>query len=86
MKCLLNSLPVFETLSMQTCAQVMLTLDNLAIQSQFANTASTFEELFAYGIVPVVNENDTVAVEELHFGDNDTLSAKVRLRIVELSL
>lgn len=56
---------------------MLLTLDNLAIESQYANTLRTFEELFAYGIVPVVNENDTVAVEELHFGDNDTLSAKV---------
>lgn len=63
---------------LQTCAQVMLTLDNLANQNQFANTCSTFEALFAYDIVPVVNENDTVAVEELRFGDNDTLSAKVR--------
>ena len=56
----------------------MLTLDNLANASQYTNTRSTFEELFSYNIVPVVNENDTVAVEELHFGDNDTLSAKVR--------
>lgn len=64
---------------MQTCAQVMLTLENLAIVSQYRNTSQTFQELFNYGIVPVVNENDTVAVEELHFGDNDTLSAKVSL-------
>ena len=62
---------------MQTCAQVMLALDNLANQNQYTNTCSTFEALFAYDIVPVVNENDTVAVEELRFGDNDTLSAKV---------
>lgn len=55
----------------------MLALDNLANQNQYTNTCSTFEALFAYNIVPVVNENDTVAVEELRFGDNDTLSAKV---------
>lgn len=55
----------------------MLTLDNLANMHQFRNTSHTFRELFAYGCVPIVNENDTVAVEELHFGDNDTLSAKV---------
>ena len=55
----------------------MLALDNLANQNQYTNTCSTFEALFAYDIVPVVNENDTVAVEELRFGDNDTLSAKV---------
>lgn len=58
----------------------MLTLDNLANKNQYTNTHSTFEELFAYDIVPVVNENDTVAVEELHFGDNDTLSAKVPIQ------
>ena len=57
----------------------MLALDNLANQNQYTNTCSTFEALFAYNIVPVVNENDTVAVEELRFGDNDTLSAKVVL-------
>lgn len=55
----------------------MLALDNLANQNQYTNTCSTFEALFAYNMVPVVNENDTVAVEELRFGDNDTLSAKV---------
>lgn len=55
----------------------MLTLDNLANESQYTNTRSTFDALLAYGVVPVVNENDTVAVDELRLGDNDTLSAKV---------
>ena len=55
----------------------MLTLDNLANPNQYTNTCGTFNELFEYDIVPVVNENDTVAVEELRLGDNDTLSAKV---------
>ena len=61
-----------------TCAQVLLTLDNLAVRSQWRAAASTFEALFAAGgVVPVVNENDTVAVAELRIGDNDTLSAQV---------
>ncbi|GIL76458.1 hypothetical protein Vretimale_5990 [Volvox reticuliferus] len=60
-----------------TCAQVLLTLDNLANRSQYLNARNTFTELLAYGVVPVVNENDTVAVQELRFGDNDTLSAQV---------
>ncbi|GLC33265.1 hypothetical protein PLESTB_000353000 [Pleodorina starrii] len=60
-----------------TCAQVLLTLDNLANRSQYLNARNTFAELLAYGVVPVVNENDTVAVQELRFGDNDTLSAQV---------
>ena len=60
------------------CAQVLLTLDNLAVRSQWRAAASTFEALFAAGgVVPVVNENDTVAVAELRIGDNDTLSAQV---------
>ncbi|KAG2438154.1 hypothetical protein HXX76_005762 [Chlamydomonas incerta] len=59
------------------CAQLLLTLDNLANRSQYLNARTTFIELLAYGVVPIVNENDTVAVQELRFGDNDTLSAQV---------
>lgn len=61
----------------QRCAQVLLTLDNLASRGQYLNASNTFRELFAYGAIPIVNENDTVAVEELRIGDNDTLSAQV---------
>ena len=57
---------------------MLLTLDNLAQRGQSANASATFRELFAYGSVPVVNENDTVAVEQLRIGDNDTLSAQAR--------
>ncbi|BDA41832.1 Glutamate 5-kinase at N-terminal half [Coccomyxa sp. Obi] len=60
-----------------TCAQVLLSLGNLANRGQYLNASNTFTELFNYGTVPVVNENDTVAVEELRIGDNDTLSAQV---------
>ena len=59
------------------CSQVLLTLDNLANRGQYLNAANTFAELLDYGVVPVVNENDTVAVEQLKIGDNDTLSAHV---------
>ena len=62
----------------QACAQVLLTQDNLGIRSQYLNARNTFMELFNYGTVPVVNENDTVAVEQVRFGDNDTLSAQAR--------
>lgn len=67
--------------AVQPCAQVLLTLDNLANRNQYLNARNTFDELFSYGAVPVVNENDTVAVEELlaRFGDNDTLSAQVSM-------
>ncbi|KAI3428197.1 hypothetical protein D9Q98_006577 [Chlorella vulgaris] len=59
------------------CGQVLLTLDNLANRSQYVNAKNTFEELLRLGVVPIVNENDTVAVQELRIGDNDTLSAQV---------
>jgi glutamate 5-kinase len=60
-----------------TCSQVLLTLDNLSDKQQYANAVNTFHELLEYGVVPVVNENDTVAIEQLKIGDNDTLSAQV---------
>lgn len=67
---------MFQTLNVP-CAQVLLTLDNLANREQYLNARNTFNELLEMGVVPVVNENDTVTVQELRFGDNDTLSAQV---------
>ena len=60
-----------------TCSQVLLTASNMATRSQYLNARSTFLQLLALGVVPIVNENDTVAVDELRYGDNDTLSAQV---------
>jgi len=62
---------------MQTCSQVLLTQENLSSRGQHNNATNTFRELLFYGVIPVVNENDTVAVEQLRIGDNDTLSAQV---------
>jgi glutamate 5-kinase len=67
---------LFTTLQ-QPIAQVLLTRKDLVQRSHYLNVYNTFKELFALGVIPVVNENDTVAVEELKFGDNDTLSALV---------
>ena len=61
----------------QPIAQVLLTRRDLMQRSCYLNAYNTFQELLEMGIIPVVNENDTVAVEELKFGDNDTLSALV---------
>ncbi len=62
----------------RTVAQILLTHDDLANRRRYINARHTFEELLAARVVPVVNENDTVAVEEfLNFGDNDNLSALV---------
>ncbi len=58
-------------------AQVLLTHDDLANRRRHLNARHTFEELLGAGVVPVVNENDTVADEEMRFGDNDNLSALV---------
>jgi glutamate 5-kinase len=58
-------------------AQVLLTRDDLADRARYLNARSTLRTLLALGVVPVVNENDTVATDELRFGDNDTLAALV---------
>jgi glutamate 5-kinase len=67
---------LFTTLQ-QPIAQVLLTRSDLVQRSRYLNIYNTFKELLELGVIPVVNENDTVAVEELKFGDNDTLSALV---------
>jgi glutamate 5-kinase len=58
-------------------AQVLLTADDLANRKRFLNARRTFERLLDAGVVPVVNENDTVAVDEIKVGDNDTLAGLV---------
>lgn len=58
-------------------AQVLLTHDDLTGRKRYLNARSTLRTLNAFGVIPVVNENDTVANEELRFGDNDTLAALV---------
>ncbi|MBE9166227.1 glutamate 5-kinase [Pleurocapsales cyanobacterium LEGE 06147] len=61
----------------QAIAQVLLTRRELMERSSYVNASNTFSALFELGVIPIVNENDTVAVDELKFGDNDTLSALV---------
>ncbi|MBA2933461.1 glutamate 5-kinase [Sphingomonas sp. CGMCC 1.13654] len=60
-----------------TAAQMLLTLDDLEDRRRYLNASATFGRLLALGVVPVVNENDTVATEEIRFGDNDRLAARV---------
>lgn len=57
--------------------QVLLTADDLRDRTRFLNAQRTFEHLLRHGVVPIVNENDSVAIDELKFGDNDRLSALV---------
>ncbi len=60
-------------------AQILLTSDDLSHRRRYLNTRNTFSTLLEWGIVPVVNENDTVAVESIKFGDNDHLAAMITL-------
>ncbi len=58
-------------------AQVLLTREDLSNRTRFLNARNTLQTLLDYGVVPVINENDTVAVDEIKFGDNDNLSGMV---------
>jgi glutamate 5-kinase len=60
-----------------TAAQVLLTLDDSERRERYLNASKTLRTLLGYGAVPVINENDTVATQELRYGDNDRLSARV---------
>ncbi|MDJ0979925.1 MAG: glutamate 5-kinase [Erythrobacter sp.] len=60
-----------------TAAQMLVTLSDLEDRRRYLNASATLERLIAAGAVPVVNENDSVATEEIRFGDNDRLAARV---------
>lgn len=66
-------------------AQVLLTHDDLSNRQRYLNARSTLLTLLQFGVVPVINENDAVATEEIRFGDNDTLGALVA-NLVEADL
>ena len=68
-----------------TVAQVLLTRDDLANRRRYLNARNTLMTLLEYGVVPIINENDTVVVDEIRFGDNDNLSAMVT-NLVEAQL
>lgn len=59
----------------QPIAQVLLTRGDISDRTRYLNAVNTFKELISMGVIPIVNENDTVSVSEIKFGDNDTLSA-----------
>ncbi|MFN2365917.1 MAG: glutamate 5-kinase [Desulfurivibrionaceae bacterium] len=61
----------------QTVAQILLTHDDLANRDRYLNVRNTIFTLLDWGIIPIINENDTVSVEELRFGDNDTLGGMI---------
>ncbi|ODQ77446.1 hypothetical protein BABINDRAFT_172797 [Babjeviella inositovora NRRL Y-12698] len=59
----------------QPIAQILITRNDIVDYTQFRNAQSTIESLLDMGVIPIVNENDTLSVAEIKFGDNDTLSA-----------
>ena len=58
-------------------AQILLTSDDLTHRRRYLNARNTLQTLLGWGIIPIVNENDTVVVDEIKFGDNDNLSALI---------
>lgn len=60
-----------------TAAQMLLTLDDLENRRRYLNAAATLERLLSLNVIPVINENDSVATTEIRFGDNDRLAARI---------
>jgi glutamate 5-kinase len=58
-------------------AQILLTRDDTEVRRRWLNGKATLETLLALGVIPIINENDTVATEEIRYGDNDRLAARV---------
>lgn len=67
---------IFDHLG-QKVAQILLTHDDLSHRQRYINIRNTLFTLLNWGLIPIINENDTVSVQELRFGDNDTLAAMI---------
>ncbi|HQP92266.1 MAG TPA: glutamate 5-kinase, partial [Candidatus Omnitrophota bacterium] len=63
------------------CAQILLTREDFADHKRYINAKNTISTLLKHNVIPVINENDAVSVDEIKFGDNDTLSASVAAAI-----
>ncbi|MDF3413735.1 glutamate 5-kinase [Sulfitobacter sp. M57] len=62
-------------------AQVLVTLEDSADRRRYLNSRATLETLLGFGVVPIVNENDTIATDEIRFGDNDRLAAQIAVTV-----
>ncbi len=62
-------------------AQVLVTLEDSEDRRRYLNTRATLSALLAHGVLPIVNENDTIATDEIRFGDNDRLAAQIAVTI-----
>ena len=74
---LMNEYDKFASKYNLNCAQILVNHDDFENRTRMLNLTNTFEELFDNGILPIVNENDALNVEEIKVGDNDTLSSLV---------
>lgn len=59
------------------CSQILVTREDFHDRARYLNVRNTINTLLSYGVIPVINENDAISTEEIKFGDNDTLSARV---------
>ena len=64
-----------------TTAQVLVTLEDSTDRRRYLNSRATMEQLLSMGVVPIVNENDTVATDEIRYGDNDRLAAQIAVTV-----
>jgi len=64
-----------------TTAQVLVTLEDSANRRRYLNSRATLAQLLSLGVVPIVNENDTVATDEIRYGDNDRLAAQIAVTV-----
>ena len=64
-----------------TTGQVLVTLEDSADRRRYLNSRATMETMLGFGVVPIVNENDTVATDEIRYGDNDRLAAQVAVTV-----
>ncbi|MDR7126877.1 glutamate 5-kinase [Pseudotabrizicola sp. 4114] len=64
-----------------TTAQILVTLEDTTDRRRYLNSRATMETLLGLGVVPIVNENDTVATDEIRFGDNDRLAAQIAVTV-----
>ncbi|MGC9418390.1 MAG: glutamate 5-kinase [Rhodovulum sp.] len=64
-----------------TTGQVLVTLEDSTDRRRYLNSRATMETLLSFGVVPIVNENDTIATDEIRYGDNDRLAAQVAVTV-----
>lgn len=74
---LMNTYEKFFAEYGKTVGQILITKDDISHKDRLLNAKNTFSALLERGVIPIVNENDAIVVDEIKFGDNDTLSARV---------